>query len=157
MRKAILAVALAGTALGTGCKSLGQAAFAPPIVSFHDLKLTGIGLTGGSVDIVLSVYNPNGFHLDATRLTYKLMVDSVELGDGATDSRFVVQGNDSSLVHLPLTFSYAGLGAAANQLKGTGTVNYRVLGDITVGTSVGTFTRDYDRVGRFAPLTKLPR
>jgi hypothetical protein len=34
----------------------------------------------------------------------------------------------------------------------TGTVNYRVVGDITVGSSMGTFTLPYDRTGRFSSL-----
>jgi hypothetical protein len=35
----------------------------------------------------------------------------------------------------------------------TGTVNYRVVGDLTVGSSVGTFTLPYDRTGRFSSLS----
>jgi hypothetical protein len=32
-------------------------------------------------------------------------------------------------------------------------VNYRVLGDVTVATPVGNFTRPYDRTGRFSTLS----
>jgi LEA14-like dessication related protein len=157
MRKIAFAVVLACVAVASGCKTIARSAFESPIVTFKDVKVTGVGLTGGSVDIVLSVYNPNGFHLDATRLTYKLMVDSVSLGTGALDSRFVIQGNDSSIVKLPLTFTYVGLGEAAKQMRETGSVNYRVFGDITVGSSVGTFTRAFDRTGRFSSLSVIPR
>jgi hypothetical protein len=31
-------------------------------------------------------------------------------------------------------------------------VNYRVLGDVTVGTPIGSFTIPYDRTGRFSTL-----
>jgi hypothetical protein len=34
----------------------------------------------------------------------------------------------------------------------TGAVNYRVLGDLTVGSSVGSVKIPYDRTGRFSTL-----
>jgi LEA14-like dessication related protein len=106
-------------------------------------------LTGGSVDVVLQVYNPNGYKLDALSMTYRVDVDSVRLGDGALDGRFVVPEKDSSLVRLPIRFTYAGLGAAGRSLITAGTVNYRVRGDFTVATPLGNFTRPYDQTGRY--------
>ena len=44
--------------------------FKEPIVHFQDARVTGLGVTGGSVEVLLSVYNPNGFKLDGERLTY---------------------------------------------------------------------------------------
>lgn len=154
MRKfVVLAVVAAAIAAGVaGCKTLGSKAFAQPVVTFKDVKINGVGLNGGSLDIVLSVYNPNGYRLDATRLTYRLMVDSIPFGTGATDNHFVVQSKDSTFVRLPLDFSWSGIGTAGRQLLNTGAVNYRVLGDITVGTPVGPYTLNYDQKGRFSTL-----
>jgi LEA14-like dessication related protein len=81
------------------------------------------------------------------------MVDSMPLGDGALDSRFTVQDRESTTVRLPLSFTYSGLGAAGRQLLQSGSVNYRVLGDVTVSTPLGNFTRPYDRTGRFSTLS----
>jgi len=102
--------------------------------------------------VKLSLYNPNGFKLDGTRLTYKLMVDSVSFGSGALADRFTVQEKDSTIVTLPLSFTYAGVGEAGRQLMNTGAVNYRVTGDVTVGTPLGNYTRPYDQTGRFTTL-----
>jgi LEA14-like dessication related protein len=149
----VAAVALVAAA-ATACASLGRSVFNEPVVTFKNVRVNGIGLDGGSLDVVLNVYNPNGFRLDATRLTYRLLVgDSVPLGQGALDSRFTVQKNDSTEVRLPITFTYRGLGAAGQQLIRSGTVNYRVQGDVTVSTPIGNFTRPYDRTGRFAALS----
>jgi len=49
------------------------------------VQVGGVGLTGGTLDVILSVYNPNGYRLDATRITYKVMVDSLDVGAGALD------------------------------------------------------------------------
>ena len=139
-------------ALAGGCATLGRNVFEEPVVNFKNVRINGMGLDGGSLDVVLSVYNPNGFKLDATRLTYRLQVDSIDVGTGALDREFVVQENDSSLVRLPVSFTYAGLGAAGRQLIQSGSVNYRVLGDVTVRTRLGSFTRPYSGTGRFSAL-----
>jgi LEA14-like dessication related protein len=76
----------------SGCASLGVGGFKEPIVNFNDLQVEGVGTKGGTVDVVLSVYNPNGYRLDATSLTYRLLVDTTAVGDGVynTNSRFRV-------------------------------------------------------------------
>jgi LEA14-like dessication related protein len=153
MRKskfAVVALAMIGVA---GCATLGRATFKEPVVHFQDARVTGLGITGGSLEVKLSLYNPNGFRLDGTRLTYRLLVDSVPFGEGAIVDRFTVQENDSTIVTLPLQFTYAGVGEAGRQLMNTGTVNYRVVGDLTVGTPIGSFTRPYDQTGRFSTFS----
>ena len=135
----------------TGCATLGMASFKEPLVHFNDVKVRGLGLTGGALDVVLSVYNPNGFNLNAGRLTYKLLVgEDMQLGSGVLDHAFRVRDKDSTLVTIPMDFTYAGLGAAGRQLLQSGSVPYRVIGDITVDTPVGSFTRPYDQRGRFS-------
>ena len=86
--------------------------FKEPIVTFKDLRVRGLGITGGSLDAYLNVYNPNGFKLDATRLTYKVLVGENPLGTGVLDSRFTVQNHDSTTIRIPIDFTYAGVGAA---------------------------------------------
>lgn len=154
MRRSLVALTTMALAVTTtACASLGRSVFREPVVNFRNVEVKGLGLTGGTVDVVLSVYNPNGFNLDATRLTYRLQVDSIEVGTGALDQQFVVQENDSAVVRLPISFTYAGLGAAGRQLIQSGSVNYRVLGDVTVRTPLGSFTRPYSGQGRFSALS----
>ncbi len=140
-----------------GCATLGRATFQDPVVTFRDARVTGLGLGGGSVDVVLGVYNPNNFRLDGTRLTYHVTIDSVPLGSGAYDSRFVVERGDTSEIRLPLDFTYAGLGAAGRQLLQTGSVVYHVDGDITVSTPLGNYTRPYKGSGRFSTVSGAAR
>ena len=152
-RTKIFGAALAVFAIA-GCATLGAlGGFKQPVVNFKDLRVRGLGLTGGSLDAYLSVYNPNGFKLDGTRLTYNVLVDSVTFGSGALAQQFTVQEKDSTIVTLPLQFTYAGIGQAGRQLMNTGAVNYRVVGDVTVGTPLGNFTRPYDQTGRFSTLS----
>lgn len=144
-------------ALGLGtlaaCASVGRQVFDQPIVTFKDVHLNGIGLQGGSVDVVLNVYNPNRYGLSAQRLDYQVLVDSVPLGTGAITQSFGVGSNDSTEVRLPVNFTYSGLGSAGRALMARGVVNYHVLGNITVGTPIGRFTRPFDRVGQFNSIS----
>lgn len=134
-----------------GCASLGLGgAFQQPIVSFKDLRVRGLGLSGGSLDAYLNVYNPNGYRLDATRLTYTVSVENNQLGTGALDSRFTVQDKDSTTVRIPIEFTYAGIGGAARQMMQSGSVPYTVTGDVTVATPAGNFTVPYSGTGRFS-------
>lgn len=142
--------------VGGACASLGRATFKEPIVVLRDARLTGLGVSGGSVDVVLAVYNPNSFRLDGSRLTYQVLVDSVILASGVYDERFVVERGDTAELRLPLTFTYSGIGAAGRQLMQNGSVEYRVVGDVTVATPLGRFTRPYQGKGRFSTLARTP-
>lgn len=151
MRKLAIAVA-ASAALGlSACSTLGRAAFREPVVTLRSVQLKGVGLTGGTLDVQLSVYNPNGFRLDATRLRYKVAMagDSITIADGTLDNHFTVNEKDSSFVTIPVNFTYAGIGAAGRSLMNTGAVDYRVSGDVVVGSPVGNLTVPYSAKGRF--------
>jgi LEA14-like dessication related protein len=148
---AVAALLLFGTA---ACATLGMAHFKQPVVTLRNAQITGLGVTGGSMEVVLDVYNPNNFKLDGTRLTYKVMVDSLTFGTGSYDTRFVVDKGDTSQITLPFSFTYEGVGSAGRQLMQTGSVEYRVLGDVTVNTPLGSFTRAYDQKRRFNTLSR---
>ena len=152
MRKVAIMAAAIAIASGVGCASIGKQMLKEPVVTLKDVKLVGFGLTGGTLDVYLNVYNPNEFRLDGSRLTYQVFADSTAVGGGTLDQQFTVQEGDSTPIRLPLTFTYAGLGAAARQMQNQGSVNYRVKGEIEVATPIGRFTRPYDQSGRFTLL-----
>lgn len=154
MTKRFVMLVTAAVALGAGaCATLGRQAFREPVVTFRDIQVEGLGLTGGTLDVILSVYNPNGYRLDATRVRYNLLVGDTPLGGGVLDSRFTVRAGDSTIVKLPVTLDYKGLSAAGKELMAKGSVDYRVRGDVTVATGAGSFTVPYDRTGRFSNIS----
>src|SRR5687767_9102789 len=101
-------VALAGTV--GACASLGRAVFQEPVVNFRGLSVRGLGLTGGALDVQLSLYNPNSFDLESTRLSYNLLMDTVRVADGLIETRQTFRSGDSTVVTIPVNFTYAGLG-----------------------------------------------
>lgn len=150
MRRFALGAATAAIVITAGCSVLGKQAFQEPVVQLKDVAIQSVGLTGGNLAVKLNVFNPNGYRLDATRMSYNVTVgESVALATGVVDNRFTVQSGDSTTVTIPVSFTYSGIGAAGRQLLNTGGVNYHVNGDVTVGTVVGNFTVPYSSTGKF--------
>ena len=156
MRRLMLgAAAIAVTA---GCSTLGRDLFKQPDVQLQEVRLNGLGLTGGNLDVRLMVHNPNRFGLDARRMEYNVVLgDSVKFASGALDAPFRVGGHDSSVVAIPVNFTFAGIGAAGRQLLNTGGVNYRVHGQVVVGTPIGDYTVPFNSARRFNAMSGTAR
>jgi LEA14-like dessication related protein len=151
MRRLALVVAGSALAAVAGCSALGKAAFENPVVNLRSVAIRGLGLTGGTLDVRLGVYNPNHYRLDATRITYRVNLagDSVQVASGTVSQQVTLKDNDTTEVVIPVDFSYNGIGAAGRAILNTGAVSYHVLGDVTVGSPVGNFTVPYSSTGRF--------
>ena len=152
MRRMMLAATTMAIAATAACSSVAKQSFLQPDVQVKDVKVTALGLTGGSVDVVLNVHNPNNFRLDGTRLSYNLLIDTVRFATGSLDQRMTVEAGKDNEVRVPVNFTYAGVGEAGRQLINMGSVPYRMTGDITVATILGNYTVPYDRTGRFSPM-----
>lgn len=135
------------------CKDAVSRVFAQPTVAFRGVDVGTIGITGGALDVVLRVANPNPYQLSARRVTYRLLAgDSTEVGRGATTEPVVVAAHDSALVHLPLDVTWRGLRDVGRRALADGTVSYRIVGEIEADTPVGAHTFPFDQRGRFAAL-----
>lgn len=148
-------IAVFAVALTAACAGLARQAFQNPIVNLRDVRVMSLGTTGGNLEVALGVYNPNGFRLDATQMRYNVFVgDSVRMANGTVDTQTTVQAGDSTIVKIPVSFTYSGLGAAASQLLRTGAVNYKVAGDVTVGSVAGNFTVPFSTTGRYDAMRR---
>ena len=153
--KRIAAIALI---LGTSaCASMGRSSFANPIVELKDVKVRGIGLKGGTLDVVLDVYNPNGYRLDTSGFTYTLWIDTSNVAMGQVNRLVTLETKRKTEVTLPLTFTIKELQNAARAMTDMGSVNYRLVGDLTVSTPAGSFTRPYEGRGTFNSASLIPR
>ena len=151
-RPLVLVALLVAVAACSGGGTRTTIPFDQPSVDLRDVRLRGAGMTGGALDLDLSVFNPNGYELAQPRVHYRVYVGDVRVATGYTDVDVTVGARDSAKVSLPASFSYLALGRAGNVLKGRGSANYRVLGTITAGTPYGRISFPYDRIGRFSPM-----
>ena len=152
IRRLFLCGAVALLATSSGCATAARAAFTPPDVAFRGVGLRGMTLDGAEMEVQLHVFNPNGFSIDASRLRYRLLVDSVEVGAGIMDSGFALAKRDSTIVRIPVRVAFRGLQAVGGRLMRGGEIPYRVMGDVSLKSFIGTFTRAFNETGRFDAL-----
>lgn len=147
-RHRTVAFALAALTLAAGCRTMARQAMQNPVVEVKDVQVRGVGTQGGSLDVILDVYNPNEFRMDATRITYQVWVDSSRIADGAIDKLVTLTQKGRSDITVPVNFTYESVRVAMSHLLLRGSVDYRVTGQFTVVTPFGNITRPYSGTGR---------
>lgn len=148
MRRWMMGLALVAVAVVSGCATLARQAFANPMVTVKDVRVKGVGLQGGSLDLVLDVYNPNEYRLDASRISYQVWVDSSQIATGEIEKLVTLTDKGSSEVVVPVNFTFASVQKALVHYAQRGSVDYRVTGDFTMKTPFGSITRPYTGAGR---------
>ena len=134
MRTLMRSAVLAATVLVTACVPKVE----QPEVWVAGARLASLGLSGGVVDVRLSVYNPNRFGLRASGLTYDLDFQSpdteewLDFTEGRLDEALEVGAGDTTVVVIPVEFSYRGLGEVMRGLLDRGNFEYRVSGLVAV-------------------------
>jgi LEA14-like dessication related protein len=136
-----------------GCASAAKHLFTSPTVAFRGVALESISPFGGRVRVNLLVRNPNPYSLSTSAMTYSLFVrDTIAVARGVDTLHRTVGGHDSLIVSLPLDVSLRGLALAANSVVGYGMVPYRLTGDVTADTPIGSRRIPFDQKGEFAPV-----
>ena len=142
----------------SGCSKIAERAFTQPVISVRGVKLKSVGLTGGSIEVSLSIVNPNPYPLPVQRAVYSFaLADSTQVGNGMTATAFTLPARDSALVELPVDVSWQGLRAAARDASRDGSVDYRFTGSVTIDTPLGNPNVPFETVGRFTPPPSLVR
>jgi LEA14-like dessication related protein len=117
-----------------------------PEIRLEGARLASLGLSGGVVDVELSVYNPNRFGLRASGLTYDLDLEEpggdgwFDFTEGRVDRDLEVAPGDTASVVIPVEFDYRGLGRVIRSLIERGTFDYRVSGMVALE---GPVQRDF--------------
>jgi LEA14-like dessication related protein len=135
-----------------GCAGL-QDLFQEPDLHLDRVVVRGLGVTGGTMDLVVGVYNPNQFALQGTRLQVGFDVEESHVGDLEYADDFQVQKGDTTQLTLPIRFNWSGLAGAARAALGSGEIPYTLKGQLTVATPIGDRTVPFTRQGR-APLSR---
>ena len=121
-----------------GCATLGQALrFQEPDIKLQEIRVTGLGLTGGALDLALDVFNPNGYRLRTTRLELGIDLEDVHFGDALLETPLELPSQQHSPVTVPVQFEWAGVGAGARALLSRQAVRFGLTGVATLSTPVG--------------------
>lgn len=111
--------------------------FEEPQIELQQINITGMGLTGGTLDLVFDVYNPNGYRLRSTRLEVGLDLEGTHFGDALIDKPLDLSPENHSQVVMPVRFEWAGVGAAARGLLTRQGLRYGITGAVLLDTPLG--------------------
>ena len=154
VHRALLPALALGALAAAGCAT-GMSNFRDPDVSLQQIVVRGAGLTGGNLDLVLNVYNPNGFTVRGSRLQMAVEVNGKHVGDVDYREDYTVTENDTTRITLPLRFSWAGTGEALRAALNYGDIPYKLNSKATLRIpTAGERSIPFTREGR-APLTRI--
>jgi len=143
--------------LVAGCATLRNALnFQEPQIALQEINITGLGLTGGTLDLILDVYNPNDYRLRSTRLEVGLDLEGKHFGDALLDRPLDLSPTNHSRVVVPVRFEWAGVGAGMRALLGRQSIRYTLGGAVLLDTPIGDRRVGLKGTGE-VPLRKLLR
>jgi LEA14-like dessication related protein len=119
------------------CATLGRLSFQEPEIALQQIDVTGIGLTGGTFDLVFDVWNPNDYRLRSTRLEAGIDLEGTHFGDALLDRPLDLSPTNHNRVVVPVRFAWAGLGAGAKALLTRRAVGYGLTGTVLLETPLG--------------------
>jgi LEA14-like dessication related protein len=120
-----------------GCVVPRSAVFRQPDVSLKEIHVTGLGLSGGTLDLVFDVFNPNPYRIRSTRLEIGLDLEQTHFGDALFERPLDLSPENHSEVLVPVRFEWAGVGAGAKGLLKRQAVAYGVTGAVLLDTPLG--------------------
>jgi LEA14-like dessication related protein len=135
-RRAALAVVLIAVG-GGGCATLGKLYFTEPDVQLKEIDVTGISLSGGSLNLVFDVYNPNTYRIRSTRLQLGLDLENTHFGDALLEKPLDLSPQNHNQVVVPVLFQWAGVGAGARALLTRQGLRYGLTGTVFLDTPLG--------------------
>ncbi len=141
--------------MAVGCATLGNVLrFEEPDIRLQEVRVTGLGFSGGTLGLILDVFNPNGYRLRATRLAVGIDLEDVHFGDALIETPVELPSQQHSLITVPVRFEWAGLGAGARALLVRQGIRYGLTGVATLDTPLGD-RRVQLRAGGDVPLRTL--
>jgi LEA14-like dessication related protein len=150
----IVVLSLAVMALSSCALLKGALQFQEPQVELKQINITGLGLTGGTLDLVFDVFNPNDYALRSTRLEAQLDLEHTHFADGLIDKPLDLSAANHSQVVMPIRFDWAGVGAGAKALLTKQAVAFGLTGTVFLDTPLGTKQVQLHGSGN-VPLSKI--
>lgn len=120
------------------CATVGRLSFSEPTVELKQISITGFGLSGGTLDLIFDVYNPNAYRLRSTRIEIGLDLEGRHFGDALLERPLDLSPTNHAQIVVPVRFEWAGVGAGAKALLRRQSIAYGVTGAVLLDLPVGT-------------------
>lgn len=146
---------LLAVALATACATIRSVLrFEEPQIALEEIRITGLSLTGGTLDLMFDVYNPNDYRLRSTRLEVSLELEGQQFGEALIDKPLDLSPSNHSRVVMPVRFDWAGVGAGMRALLERRAIRYTLGGAVVLETPLGAKRVDLRSSGD-VPLRRM--
>jgi LEA14-like dessication related protein len=142
--------------LTTGCATVQSLRFEQPDFDLTSVRVDGVGLTGGSLTLFIDVDNPNTYDLRTGQIDVAIDFEDARFGEAFLDGSTRLDSRSITPIELPLSFSWAGVGAGARALLERGAIGYTLATKLTVDTPLGDRAIEVTTRGS-VPLRRLIR
>ena len=121
----------------SACATPSKLSFREPELELQEINVTGVGLTGGTFELVFDVYNPNDYRIRSTRLEVGVDLEGTHFGDALLERPLDLSPTNHSRVVVPVRFEWSGVGAGARALLTRRAVAYGLTGAVLLETPLG--------------------
>jgi LEA14-like dessication related protein len=116
-----------------GCAALPK--FEAPKLSVISLKMQGGDFFSQRLQVRMRVFNPNDRELPIKAITYRLVVNNAELGNGSTSAPFTVPAMGEAEFDMQITANLAGaLAKLLSRRNSSEALDYRLVGDVSLSS-----------------------
>jgi LEA14-like dessication related protein len=133
----------------------GVTDFREPSLSFKDASLADVSLAGATVNLTLTVHNPNTQGISLAESDYKLSVAGKQLVAGKPTGGLRIAAGGSSDVVLPAQIKFADVGDSIVAVLQKEQLPYRAEGHVGVSTPLGVLPLAFAHEGTF-PVPRIP-
>jgi len=123
--------------LTTGCATVQSLGFQQPDFDLTSVRIDGLGLTGGSLTLLIDVDNPNAYDLRTGQIDVTIDLEGTRFGEAFLDGSTRFDSRAVTAIEVPLSFGWAGVGAGARALLGRGAIGYTLATRLTLDTPLG--------------------
>jgi len=113
------------------------------------VELSGLDLLGARFLVKVGVKNPNDIETVVDRFDFDFFLNDGRLAQAGTSRKNAIPPGESRIIEVDVTAGYADIARVVGILRSKDFKNYRVAGQVYLGTVAGTFTFPVETSGKF--------
>ena len=150
-----LLVVFAASVSACAWLQMAEGGFQKPTVAYKSASLSDVTLSGATLNVVMTVDNPNPVELALADVDYRLAIDGHQVATGRPPDGLQIPAKGPGDVTLPAAFKFADLGQAVTTVLAKGSAGYKAEGTVGVKTPVGIVHVPLSHEGTFT-LPEMP-
>jgi LEA14-like dessication related protein len=146
----VTALAILSVFAGYGCGMMQRRlAIRNCEFALKGVELGGLDLLGARFLVKVGVKNPNDIETVIDRFDFDFFLNDGRLAQAGTNRKSAIPPGESRIIEVDVTAGYADIARVIGILRSKDFKNYRVAGQVYLGTVAGTFTYPVEASGQF--------